>query len=132
MDLVKTRLSLAGDYQGIWRTLKRVASEEGFFGLYCGLSAALGVAVPQIAINYSVYGSLKSKIRECDCSLFLEPETGNITSIGCILSGALSGITASLLTFPADLLRRRLQIRGATIVGGVRISAITEIRKILK
>lgn len=132
LDLVRTRLSLAGDYNGIADTIYRVATEEGFLGLYCGLSAALAVAVPQIAINYSVYGSIKSSIKHKKHPLLYNTEEEHISALGCVVSGALSGVLASLLTFPADVLRRRMQLRGATVDGDVRISLITEMQKIYK
>jgi hypothetical protein len=132
LDLVRTRLSLAGDYEGIVGTLRRVATEEGFLGLYCGLTAALAVAVPQIAINYSVYGSIKSYMKMNKYSICYNEKEGNITNVGSIFAGALSGVLASLLTFPSDVLRRRMQMRGATVEDGVKISLITEIKKIFK
>jgi hypothetical protein len=106
--------------------------EEGFLGLYCGLTAALAVAVPQIAINYTVYGSIKSSMKHHKHPLFYDAAEEHISALGCVLSGALSGILASLVTFPADVLRRRMQVRGATVDGDVRISLITEIQKIYK
>ena len=132
LDLVRTRLSVAGDYRGIIGTLCRVRAEEGFLGLYCGLTAALGVAVPQIAINYSVYGSIKSYIKFKKHPLCYDERDNSITALGWIISGAMSGVLASLLTFPADVLRRRMQMRGATVEGDVKISLVTEIQKIYK
>jgi hypothetical protein len=90
------------------------------------------VAVPQIAINYTVYGSIKSSMKYHNYPLFYDSAEEHITALGCVLSGATSGALASLITFPADVLRRRLQIRGAIIDGGVEISLITEIKKIYK
>lgn len=132
LDLVRTRLSLAGDYRGIMGTLNRVATEEGFLGLYCGLTAALAVAVPQIAINYSVYGSIKSQLKYNMNPLFYDGDEGRITNCGSIVAGATSGVLASLLTFPSDVLRRRMQLRGAFVEDGVRVSLVTEIQKIYK
>ncbi len=116
LDLVRTRLSVVGKYNGIIDTLVKVATEEGLRGLYRGLSAALAVAVPQIAINYAAYGSIKAVFLREKHPLLHDIRTDKLSSIGSILGGAVSGIIASLCTFPADVLRRRMQIRGTTSV----------------
>ena len=116
LDLVRTRLSVVGKYNGIIDALVKVALEEGPRGLYRGLSAALTVAVPQIAINYAAYGSIKAVFIREKHPLLHDSRTDKLTSIGSILGGAVSGIIASLCTFPADVLRRRMQMRGTTSI----------------
>ena len=36
-----------------------------------------------------------------------------LTVLGALACGAVSGTVASLITFPADVVRRRMQVRGA-------------------
>lgn len=114
LDLVRTRLSVVGSYKGIADAFARVAREEGFRGFYSGLVPALGVAVPQLAINYAVYGTLKESLLKDKEGIFADTTTGKLSNTGGILCGAVSGAIASLLTFPSDVLRRRMQVRGLT------------------
>jgi len=67
LDLVRTRLTTdlahMEHYKGITDAIRKIVANEGFFGLYSGLTATLLVAVPSFAISYGVYGSLKEEVR---------------------------------------------------------------------
>ena len=88
---------------------------------------SLVVSVPQLAISYAVYGTGKEYI--------LKPEVPNVYNIlkknetiggvtnRVILSplasmglGAFSGMIVSAIVYPADVIRRRLQVRGINMV----------------
>jgi hypothetical protein len=88
---------------------------------------SLVVSVPQLAISYAVYGTGKEYI--------LKPEVPNVYNIlkknetiggvtnRVVLSplasmglGAFSGMIVSAIVYPADVIRRRLQVRGINMV----------------
>jgi len=110
LDLVRTRLTVqtSGEkYKGIIHTFKTVIKEEGFFGLYKGVfTSALGIA-PYVAINFTVYENLKAIILHNEKYKF---NFGVVASLAC---GGLAGATAQTITYPIDLLRRRMQLQGA-------------------
>ncbi|KAL3640675.1 hypothetical protein CASFOL_015643 [Castilleja foliolosa] len=108
LDLVRTRLAAQRNamyYQGIRHALHTICRDEGFLGLYKGMGATLLGVGPSIAISFSVYESLRSSwhCRRPDDSTVL-------VSLVC---GSLSGIASSTVTFPLDLVRRRMQLEGA-------------------
>jgi solute carrier family 25 (mitochondrial phosphate transporter), member 23/24/25/41 len=63
LDLVATRLTtqLEGyeEYRGIADAFKKIYQFEGLLGSYSGIAPTMLVAVPNFAISYSVYGTLK-------------------------------------------------------------------------
>lgn len=108
LDLVRTRLAAQTNYmyyRGISHAVYAICRDEGARGLYKGLGATLLGVGPNIAISYSVYETLRSQWqlqRPCDSTVAV--------SLAC---GSLSGITSSTVTFPLDLVRRRIQLEGA-------------------
>ena len=95
----------SGYYHGIFGTISVIARDEGLGGLYKGLGATLLGVGPAIAINFCVYETLKANWTATRSDL-----TGPFVSLGC---GSLAGLCSSTLTFPLDLVRRRMQLRGA-------------------
>lgn len=136
LDLIRTRLVVqsSGYYRGIWHGLRRVCAEEGVLGLYKGLGMSLIVCVPSLAISFSVYGTMKQHIEQNygRSSQFIDPFTGHLNAWGSCLAGAVSGTSASVILFPADVLRRRLQIKGASVHSGFFRSVWYELARILR
>ncbi|KAK6135889.1 hypothetical protein DH2020_030376 [Rehmannia glutinosa] len=127
LDLVRTRLAAQTNviyYRGIWHALHTISREEGALGLYKGLGATLLGVGPNLAISFSVYDTARSYWH------FHRPEDSTVlVSLAC---GSLSGIAAStavfnafdaerqiedagfsVIAYPLDLVRRRMQLEGA-------------------
>lgn len=108
----------------IVHTLQQVVRDEGVRGLYRGLLVSLSVSVPNLAIGFSVYGSMKERCLASDNRLLVahrSTPTGteaSLSPLGCMVSGAISGVLSSLVTFPADTVRRRMQVKGLVKPGG--------------
>jgi hypothetical protein len=138
LDLVRTRLTTQLDgreaYRGITDAFAKIVQYEGFSGLYSGLGPTLMVAVPNFSISYVVYGSLKEYALEDELFYNLrkvDTNTGDRTKLGFSLTlacGAVSGIMSTLITFPFDTVRRRMQIQGQHIPSNMRMSGIQMIR----
>lgn len=108
LDLVRTRLSAQRNviyYRGIWHALHTISREEGILGLYKGLGACLLGVGPNLAISFSVYDTTRSYWQ-----LHRPEDSTVLVSLAC---GSLSGIASSTVTFPLDLVRRRMQLEGA-------------------
>lgn len=124
LDLVRTRLTteLEGQehYRGIMDAFKKIWRSEGLTGFYSGLGPTLLVAVPNFAISYTVYGTLKEYA--LDDELFynlrkVDHESGE-QKLGfqlTLMCGAASGILSTVVTFPFDTIRRRMQIQNLHI-----------------
>lgn len=108
LDLIRTRLAAQRNeryYKGIGHALRTIRRDEGMKGLYKGMGTTLLGVGPNIAINFCVYDTLKSfwTVGRSDYS-------GPWTSLVC---GSVAGITSSTVSFPLDLVRRRMQLEGA-------------------
>uniref|UniRef100_K3WLW9 Mitochondrial thiamine pyrophosphate carrier 1 n=1 Tax=Globisporangium ultimum (strain ATCC 200006 / CBS 805.95 / DAOM BR144) TaxID=431595 RepID=K3WLW9_GLOUD len=127
IDLIRTRLAtqLNSDirYHGIRHAAQRIRAEEGLLGLYRGLGATLAVTVPNLAINFTLYEALKGHVRtfrkvqrslglEGDEKAAMDDEGFHIGVMDTLVCGGVAGIASSLVTFPIDVVRRRLQISG--------------------
>ncbi|KAJ6798663.1 mitochondrial substrate carrier family protein B-like isoform X1 [Iris pallida] len=108
LDLVRTRLAAQTNqiyYRGISHSLQSICRDEGTRGLYKGLGATLLGVGPNIAISFSAYETLRSRWQ-----LERPHDSPVLVSLVC---GSLSGIASSTVTFPLDLVRRRMQLEGA-------------------
>jgi hypothetical protein len=136
---VRTRLTteLEGHehYRGIVDAFRKILNAEGPLGFYSGFGPTLFVAVPNFAISYTVYGSMKEYLLDDELFYNLrkidadsgEPKLG----IGLtILCGALSGSLATLITFPMDTVRRRMQIQNLHLPQEERLSSRQQFHKL--
>jgi solute carrier family 25 phosphate transporter 23/24/25/41 len=141
LDLVRTRLTteLPGkeQYRGIFDAFRKILSQEGPRGLYAGLGPTLLVAVPNFSISYTVYGSLKEYVLDDDLFYNLrkiDDESGQ-ESMGLQLSllcGAASGTMASMVTFPFDTIRRRMQIQNLHLDEEHRLTARRHVKNLFQ
>ncbi|KAK9811166.1 hypothetical protein WJX73_007741 [Symbiochloris irregularis] len=109
LDLMRTRLAAqtsSNYYSGISGTFTTILRDEGAAGLYRGLCPTLAQVAPSLAINYCAYETLRSVWMSRTNSTGSPPVP---VSLAC---GSAAGIAASTLTFPLDLVRRRLQLEG--------------------
>ncbi|EST05863.1 Mitochondrial substrate/solute carrier [Kalmanozyma brasiliensis GHG001] len=89
---------------GIWSMTKQVYREEGGVrGLYRGcVPTSVGVA-PYVALNFYFYEAARKRITPAD------GEPSALMKLAC---GALAGSISQTLTYPLDVLRRRMQVAG--------------------
>lgn len=127
LDVVRTRLTVGNiEIPGAPRhsskiigVLKQIVEREGILGLYRGLTASLSVAMPTLAISFTVYGKLKEIIIDKDFDgIFVNKATGHVSPYGSLLCGSISGMCSSLVMFPLDVIRKRMQIMGAITPAG--------------
>ncbi|KAJ9105366.1 hypothetical protein QFC21_001735 [Naganishia friedmannii] len=91
---------------GIWGMTRKVyRTEGGLKGLYRGtLATAAGVA-PYVALNFYFYEGLKGR--------FIKPDDSTANkSVRTLCCGAAAGSVAQTLTYPFDVLRRKMQVAG--------------------
>lgn len=124
LDLVRTRLTVlttpstsggGSIYGSISSTMLSIIKNEGIMGLYRGVLISVCVTTPTFGISFCVYGTVKEKLLNLSSSsynVFADPSSGKLSAYGSMLCGAMSGITSSLIMFPADSIRRRMQVAG--------------------
>jgi len=141
LDLIRTRLTteLEGreNYRGIADAFRKIRAAEGWGGFYSGIGPTLAVAVPNFAISLTVYGSLKEYV--LDDELFynlrkVDAESGEET-LGFYLTlmcGAMSGTMSTLVTFPFDTVRRRMQIQNLHVEPELRMTGRQQIERLIQ
>ena len=133
LDLVRTRLSVEtgatsrraeGEFgkSRIFGIIRDILRREGPQGLYRGLFVSMSVSVPNLAIGFSVYGTMKEKMLT-DPNPFwrrfrTHPSSGSDVPVamnapGAMVSGAFGGVISSIIVFPLDVVRRRMQVIGS-------------------
>lgn len=108
-EVVFTRLTLAGSdlgvrYRGIAHCVRDMIRAEGVRSLYNGYLATLLVGTPYVALQMSsneVYRRWMTRVRG--------KELGTLEKL---TAGAVAVLTAQTLTFPGDVVRKRLQSDG--------------------
>ncbi len=99
LETVRSRLSLQlrhSHYRGISDALRSIPYRQMYGGLRMGL---LGFPLFN-ALNFCFYGLYKQKLAD------LSPSSQRL------LGGGLAGVTAITVTYPTDLIWRRLQLQG--------------------
>lgn len=108
----------------VWgMTLRIMRDEGGFFALYRGMvPTAVGVA-PYVGINFAAYEALRGIVTPPDKN----------TVVRKLACGALAGSISQTLTYPFDVLRRKMQVRGlGSALGPQYNGALHALQMILK
>ncbi|KAK0549239.1 hypothetical protein OC845_003220 [Tilletia horrida] len=118
LDLVRSRISIASAslfadqassaaakrVPGIWAMTVKVYMEEGGLrGLYRGCIATSAGVAPYVSLNFYVYEALRAQLVD---------ENGQISTVAKLACGGVAGSISQTLTYPLDVLRRRMQIVG--------------------
>jgi solute carrier family 25 phosphate transporter 23/24/25/41 len=104
LDLVRTRTAAevgSHKYRRLLPALNHIVVEEGARGIYKGLPATLAQVVPGLALTFCFYDTFRQAL--------VKQERPNPWQ--SILCASVSGLCTSSLTFPLDVVRRRMQVR---------------------
>jgi len=100
LETIKTRLSLQSSnkyYNNIYHAFKTIPNRD----LYRGLNMSLIGFVPFNSITFTLYHYYKNELNKHNIEY----------NIQNFISGGLSGLSAITITYPTDLIRKRLQIQ---------------------
>jgi len=106
LELIRTRLTVQSknqkNYTGIWNACTTITRNEGPSALFKGYGMSCIGFIPYLSINFYVFNYLKDRTNKYGNPLI------NLTN-GCI-----AGTTAISITYPTDLIRRKLQMDKST------------------
>ncbi|VDL91552.1 unnamed protein product [Schistocephalus solidus] len=115
LDVFRTRLAGQGSkkvYRGIFHGVGCILREEGFLAFWRGLTPALLLIVPQLALSFSIYEGVKRTCRPGKSSTSDSHDLAPWLSLMTPLAGALAGCVSKTVIYPLDLVKKRFQIMG--------------------
>lgn len=118
LDLARGRITgkLAGPggkkhYKGIINTVVVTAREEGFKALYKGVTPTILGAMPYEGIKFGTVGILERIFPKKKDDTEGGAIANNVTRK--LMFGGAAGVTAGVMTYPNDTVRRLLQLQGS-------------------
>lgn len=149
LDLVRTRLAYISEYetrfdrgskivgqgislqcaqkQTIRSILRGTLEKEGLRGLYHGIGPSLYGILPYSGLKFFVYQHLKQYYwKYLYVPIEVDPVTGGRSKLPVaymLVFGGIAGLIAQTVTYPLDVVRRRMQVEGmkAIRMGGEEI-----------
>ncbi|XP_047341934.1 probable mitochondrial adenine nucleotide transporter BTL1 [Impatiens glandulifera] len=104
LEVLKDRLTVSPDiYPNLTVAVGRIYKDGGLRAFYSGLSPTLMGMVPYSTCYYFMYETLKK-------SYCLSKKKSKLNRAEMLLVGALSGFTASTISFPLEVARKRLMV----------------------
>jgi len=120
-------------YRGLWHTIaKTYVKEGGLSGLYRGFGPTVLGIIPYAGVSFFCYDTMKASYKSA---------TGEDVMPGYLrlLAGGLAGAIAQTVSYPLDVVRRRMQVEGLSEDGAapknaqrLYTSTLTSLRLILQ
>eukprot|EP00831_Metopus_contortus_P057771 TRINITY_DN50084_c0_g2_i1.p1 TRINITY_DN50084_c0_g2~~TRINITY_DN50084_c0_g2_i1.p1 ORF type:complete len:232 (+),score=24.77 TRINITY_DN50084_c0_g2_i1:144-839(+) len=113
LDLIRTFLSIQtstyktavlSESQGIFSGLRAIVRQKGILAIFRGMAATNVGIVPYIGLQMSIFEQTQRLFEGCEHLGFLR--------LLNLLNGAWSGFASAGLTYPLDVVRRKMQLRG--------------------
>lgn len=103
LDVVRTRMAVQPELQGITHTFATLWAEGQVSALYKGLGPTLASLGPFVAVNFASYDTIKA---------WAFTKGIEQTPFTSLFMGAGAGIIAQTACYPLDTIRRRMQLKG--------------------
>ncbi|XP_021720292.1 probable mitochondrial adenine nucleotide transporter BTL1 [Chenopodium quinoa] len=104
LEVVKDRLTVRPeDYPNLTVALGKIYKDGGVRALYSGLAPTLVGMLPYSTCYYFMYDKLKT-------SYCVAKDKKRLNRVEMLLLGAVSGLTASTISFPLEVARKRLMV----------------------
>lgn len=107
LDLLRTRFAAQGNqkvYPSLRRAVVDIYRDEGLTGYFRGLGPGLGQIIPYMGTFFAAYESLRIPLGKLDMPF----------GTGDAAAGVVASVAAKTVTFPLDLVRKRIQVQGPT------------------
>eukprot|EP00730_Choanoeca_flexa_P018258 TRINITY_DN8871_c0_g2_i2.p1 TRINITY_DN8871_c0_g2~~TRINITY_DN8871_c0_g2_i2.p1 ORF type:complete len:313 (+),score=60.16 TRINITY_DN8871_c0_g2_i2:118-1056(+) len=128
---IQTRLKLK--HSGPGHALVSIWQQEGVFGLYRGIMPTMLGVIPYAGTSFFTYETIKLQLRRSQMhhgSELAPSADKDLTSLERLSAGALAGLVGQSVTYPLDVVRRRMQTDG--VFHGHRPSAMATLRLVVQ
>lgn len=98
-DMLRTRYAMSETKESIPKYTKHIIKTEGLRGLYKGLSVSMLTGSLHVGIQMSTYDVYQEMF-----------DTSNIRYK--LLAGSMAGVSAGWITYPGDIIKKRLHVNG--------------------
>ncbi len=109
----------APQYTGTFQTMRLVVAQEGFRGLYKGITASF-LGLSHVAVQFPLYEALKAVFADGSAD-------GSASSAGVLVASTTSKLVASTLTYPHEVLRAQMQDQRTKSGSGTLVGALRQI-----
>ena len=115
METLQTRLAVSAVYKSAGDAVMSIIAKEGPLALFGGLAPSLIGIIPYAGLNLGFYDGLRT--------LYTKQTGQPVPKTASLVFGALAGASAATVTFPLEVVRRRMMMgakfanTGAAIVG---------------
>jgi hypothetical protein len=129
LDVLRTRMMGPGAVAGagVGATLRTILTVEGPSALYVGVWPALAATAPAGAVFYGTYDVVKEAYLRATCDALALPRPPRLAAAQTLAFGAAAGFCAELSIYPAEVVRRRMQLasmaRARTVAAAVAAAA---------
>uniref|UniRef100_A0A8C4R935 Mitochondrial thiamine pyrophosphate carrier n=1 Tax=Eptatretus burgeri TaxID=7764 RepID=A0A8C4R935_EPTBU len=111
LDMLRTRLASQGEprvYHGLRHAVSNIYHHDGMVGFYRGLAPTLVAVFPYAGMQFSLY-TLFTRLYK---TLQTSPHSNEVSDVmQGMLCGSLAGMISKTLTYPLDLIKKRLQVQ---------------------
>ncbi|KAJ5542356.1 hypothetical protein N7461_008359 [Penicillium sp. DV-2018c] len=139
LELIRTRLAFetekrSSSWLGITRKIyyeNKGGGGTGFANLYRGIAPTMLGILPYAGMSFLTHDQIKDWLRAPALAPYtLEPGSSTqLTAVAQLFCGALAGIVAQTVSYPIDIVRRRIQVAG---VVGDRLSIVETSRRVFR
>ena len=126
LDVLRTRIMAGGGPAaagGVVHAARALVAAEGVRGLYVGLAPALVATAPSGAIFYGTYDVVKEAYLRAIAAKNGGVRPRRLGPRETLAFGAVAGAAAELTIYPAEVVRRRMQLEAAAAAGAIRRAA---------
>ena len=99
LDILRTRYSMTETKSGILQYTKQMIKTEGVRGLYKGIPISLFTGSLHVCIQMTAFDIYKSNSK-------------STSMVNTLMCGSMAGITAGLITYPGDVLKKQMHANG--------------------